>query len=105
MDEGLEVWRTRTHTHTVRCRRALSQASKGKGKGAAAATPAAAASASTAEVDKACPKANNKGVSVCAGHDVKLNQTNIAANNNKFYILQVGLAKRWLSRRRRLGLR
>ncbi|CAM9602980.1 unnamed protein product, partial [Laminaria digitata] len=77
---------------------------KGKGKGggaaaaAAAATPAMAASASTAEVDKACPKANNKGVSVCAGHDVKLNQTNIAANNNKFYVLQMcrdGGRKEW----------
>ncbi|CAN0534168.1 unnamed protein product, partial [Scytosiphon promiscuus] len=63
---------------------------------AATATPTAAASTSTAEVDKACPKANNKGVSVCAGHDVKLNQTNIAANNNKFYVLQVGPAGPWL---------
>lgn len=84
----------------MRCRLTLSQASKGKGKGggaaAAKATPTAAASTSTAEVDKACPKANNKGVSVCAGHDVKLNQTNIAANNNKFYVLQVGPVGPWL---------
>lgn len=63
---------------------------KGKGKAAVAvkAAPAAAAS-SNAEVDKSCPKAGNPGVSVCNGHDVKLNQTNIANNNNKFYILQV----------------
>lgn len=40
-------------------------------------------------MDKSCPKAGNPGVSVCDGHDVKLNQTNIANNNNKFYILQV----------------
>lgn len=68
---------------------------KGKGKAAARVSAAAAATTpaaaiSTAEVDKACPKAGSKGVSVCAGHDVKLNQTNISANNNKFYILQVG---------------
>lgn len=66
---------------------------KGKGKGKATAAPAAAAIASVAEVDKACPKAGDEGVSVCAGHDVKLNQTNIAANNNKFYVLQVGRAE------------
>lgn len=67
---------------------------QGKGKGKAtvavkAAPAAAAAASSTAEVDKSCPKAGNPGVSVCSGHDVKLNQTNIANNNNKFYILQV----------------
>lgn len=56
---------------------------------AAAAPTVAVAAQQTAEVDKACPKAGDKNVSVCAGHDVKLNQTNISANNNKFYILQV----------------
>ncbi|CAM9109221.1 unnamed protein product [Ectocarpus sp. 6 AP-2014] len=66
---------------------------KGKGKGKAAvsvtAPPSPAPAASNAEVDKCCPKAGNKGVSVHAGHDAKLNQTNIANNNNKFYILQM----------------
>lgn len=67
---------------------------KGKGKGKAAvavkvAPSAASAGSSNAEVDKSCPKAGNPGVSVCSGRDVKLNQTNIANNNNKFYILQV----------------
>ncbi|CAN0354969.1 unnamed protein product, partial [Discosporangium mesarthrocarpum] len=41
-----------------------------------------------ATVDSACPRAGNPGVSVCPRFDVKLNQTSIANNNNKFYILQ-----------------
>lgn len=69
---------------------ATTRAAKGKGKAAPAAVKAApAAAAPAAEVDKCCPKAGNKGVYVCAGHDAKMNQTNIASNNNKFYILQV----------------
>lgn len=74
-------------THNAR------QVNKGKGKAAAAAAAAAAPAAvpatSTTEVDKACPKAGNKGVSVVTDYDAKMNQTNISANNNKFYILQV----------------
>lgn len=76
------------------------QVSKGKGKAATASAGSAATPlAPSAEVDKACPKAGNKGVSVCTGHDVKLNQTNISANNNKFYILQVSFGEEKNSRR------
>lgn len=70
----------------------ITQATKGKGK-ATPSTAAKAAPASIVEVDKCCPKAGNKGVSVCTGHDAKMNQTNIASNNNKFYILQVRLER------------
>lgn len=69
----------------------LHQVAKGKGKASAAAAVKTAPSASNAEVDKFCPKAGNPGVSVCGGYDAKLNQTNIANNNNKFYVLQVRL--------------
>lgn len=62
---------------------------KGKATGAAIAAAPAPAATSTAEVDKECPKAGKKGVSVVADYDAKMNQTNISANNNKFYILQV----------------
>lgn len=73
---------------------ALQQGAKGKGKASATAVVKTAPSASTAEVDKCCPKAGNPGVSVCDGYDAKLNQTNIANNNNKFYVLQVSLGYR-----------
>lgn len=63
--------------------------------GASAGGGSTSTSASPAEVDKSCPKAGDDGVSVCDGHDVKLNQTNISQNNNKFYILQVMLRARF----------
>jgi len=63
---------------------------KSKGKAVVKASPAATAATSTkVAVDAFCPKAGNAGVSVVSGHDAKLNQTNIANNNNKFYVLQV----------------
>lgn len=68
----------------------MCQVAKGKGKSSsAAAAVKTAAASSKAEVDKCCPKAGNPGVSVCGSYDAKLNQTNIANNNNKFYVLQV----------------
>ena len=41
----------------------------------------------TAPVDSICPHASNGKVH--DGYDAMLNQTNIGANNNKFYIIQV----------------
>ncbi|CAM9601764.1 unnamed protein product [Ascophyllum nodosum] len=81
-----------------------SSTGKAKAKASAASTGAAAApgpanaAQRSAEIDKFCHLAGIKSLSVCVGRDVKLNQTNISANNNKFYILQMlydAAPKKW----------
>jgi poly [ADP-ribose] polymerase len=52
-----------------------------------AATPAAPAAAIVIPVDDHCP--HKKGGKVIDDWDAMLNQTNIGANNNKFYIIQL----------------
>ena len=59
--------------------------------------PGPSGSSQPAASDSACPKAHC--TSVAGNADVMLNQTNIGANNNKFYrmqLLQEGLHDHWL---------
>lgn len=59
--------------------------------------PSPSGSSQPAAADPACPKAHC--TSVAGDADVMLNQTNIGANNNKFYrmqLLQEGLNDHWL---------
>ena len=59
---------------------------KGKGKAAAAAAAAAAAVKPKYGVDPECQLA---GAAVHGDYSAMLNQTNVGANNNKFYRLQL----------------
>ena len=52
-----------------------------------ASAPAASAKKRVASVDKLCPIASK--ASVHEDYDAMLNQTNIGANNNKFYVIQL----------------
>ncbi|MCX4239708.1 WGR domain-containing protein [Paraliomyxa miuraensis] len=75
-----------TKTAATKAAPAKAASTKAAATKAAAASPAPAKKA-TAKVDGHCPIA--KSASVHEDFDAMLNQTNIGANNNKFYIIQL----------------